>query len=234
MLANSSNKQIGDFVDRLGEEYKEILVNEVLDSKKEKEISQDDMISILKLDNQAKSTLKLFYQKRLFHKYFKTVSILGGVYCFFALILLFLSLNNNNFFFGEKISSKIFYYIGLMSSLISLLSSILVILIDKIDIRIFKLSKRYDLYREVVILCKELEALSIQISPIDNKTDFNNNISHLMDIHLLSTQNIKTIEKLNLTRNQILEKGSSEFSDKEIEQLILDSKKIVKRMEKFA
>lgn len=82
---------------------------------------------------------------------------------------------------------------------------------------------------------KQIEGLMVQLTPASEKMTLNDMIAYLVDLKLLSSEDVRSIKKILSLRNLIVHSSgiNQVYSSNEIQPLLNDAIKIIKKLQKF-
>lgn len=225
------NKKVQEILDELGEEYKDLLVKKALQQHGEYDISRINLSTIVKLDEHAKEILYTDELKRKRNNYLLVLTVAGLIYTFIGLVLLMY------YEFGESLRLSPIILLAYLCVVIGLLATLLSITIRNLPYSTrFKNRNSSDTFNyDIVNTWKQLEGLLVQLTPAEDDMTLNGMISYLAELKLLTNDDVFTVKELLNLRNQIVHSNTvkKQYKNSEIQTLLGNSSKIVKKLQKF-
>lgn len=223
------DKKLKLVIDELGEEYKDLLIEKLLNDYQVTDIDTLSVSELLKLDVNIKERL---IQNRQFEKknrrYYVMTSI-GILYSLFGVFILFFQK------FQYDFTNEPFNVIAITLIILGLFISMFSIIVRNLPPiqRKYSISKdkpRFDFM--VISLWKELERLMIQIAPYNNMTSSTNLINFLVENNFISASDEYTIKSLLKLRNQAVHSNLAtiSISDEETILIIKDARQIILKL----
>lgn len=231
MKYDIENKRINEILDELGEEYKDLLIEKALSQHKEYDVNQINISTLLKLDEKTKESLVTDEHQYKRNRYLSMLSIIGLFYTLFGLILLIYNQ------IGYSIKYEPMTIMSLLSIFIGLFATLFSMLMKNFTYSSYYKNKETSKYfnYDIVNTWKQIEGLLIQLTPTEENVTLNNMISSLLDLKLLSKDDALSIKKLLRLRNQIVHSDNVEkqYTTNEIQSLLSDAHKIIRKLQKF-
>ncbi|MCH5297280.1 MAG: hypothetical protein J1E85_06380 [Ruminococcus sp.] len=232
MRYNISDNNLKVIVDEIGEEYKDILIEKVLDDMNEIDAELINPSDLIRLDVATKSNLRKDNKTLRMNYIFSLISIFGVIYAIFGVMLMMLSDSSNIIRYNSTMMmSVVLIFIGLFMSLLSL-CYIYTINMKPSNYR----RKRHTISSyEVVNKWKEIEALINQLTPENELLSLSSMISYLEKTKIISKEDKERINQLLNLRNQIVHKQKidSGISQAELRSVLVQNEKIIFKMKKL-
>lgn len=233
MKYNISNDHINGIVDALGEEYKDLLVEKALAQHGTYDVDQINISTLIKIDEKAKETLYHDERRAKRNRLTAMISILGTVYCLFGLFLLLYHEMRDSFKFD---SVEMLPFVTILMGVFAILFSMIMRNVPSIFPlyhRSKDTSKHFNY--EIMNVWKQIEGLMVQLTPASEKMTLNDMIEYLVDLKLLSSEDVRSIKKILSLRNLIVHSSgiNQDYSSNEIQPLLNDAIKIIKKLQKF-
>lgn len=232
MKYNISNYRLKGIVEELGEEYKDLLIEHILDDMQEVDADLINPSDLIRLDITIKSKLRVDKKMQKKNRMLSMISMLGIIYAMLGLILMMMREMRSTIQYDSTIMmSMILMIIGLFVTLFSLL----LINMQKTQSQ-YRRGNRCDISSyEIVNKWKEIEALVNELTPEKNKMSLFSMIKNLEETNIISEKDVEEIKQLLKLRNQIVHEQNFEnnLSEKELRDIILRSDKIIYKMKKI-
>lgn len=215
-----SDKKFKLIIDELGEEYKDLLIEKLLNYYQTSDIETLPISELLKLDVNIKE--RLIQNKQIEKKkhIYSMIASIGVMYSIAGIFLLFFQEFKYSFS-NEPISLLAFVMI-----MVGLLVSMYSLFIRNLSLRRRSYSSPKDksMYNyEIISLWKELEGLMVQLSPDNHITSPSKLTDYLVNNNFISENDKNTVKSLLNLRNQIVHCTQST-----IDIPLEDSTKIIK------
>lgn len=235
MKYNLSNYRLKTIIDELGEEYKDFLVEYILDKTGQIDADQINPSDLIRLDVETKQTLRKDQSLHRNNRMLSLISLIGIMYALVGLMLMMLSelrgrIQNDTLL----MISVVLIFLGLFVALFSL--------IYRNAIRTRRTSPHYLLRQkreisqyEIVNKWKEIEALIHELTPNEAALSLSSMIQDLRKTNIISEQDLQTIQCLLDLRNQVVH-GSGEsqnLSQAELRSILIESDRIISKMKKI-
>ena len=229
-----TNQKLDSLVNELGEEYKDLLIEKMLNDYQTTDIDNLPLSELLKLDVSIKE--HLIQDKQIEKKKQMTtmVSIIGLMYSLLGIFLLFF------LFFTYSFSEEPMNMISLILIMMGLIISIYGMLLKKLIIN----RKPYTSIRnntnnsyEYISLWKELEGLMIQVSPDNVPSSPSKLIQYLSESNFISSKDEDAIRNLLKLRNEAIHSTSSpkqELTQEEYSILVKNIRAIISKLNNLA
>lgn len=232
MKYNISDYKMKVIIDELGEEYKDLLIEHILDDMYEIDADLINPSDLIRLDVTTKSYLRTSKKIQQQNRMLSMISLLGITYALLGLLLMLWSELRESVQLNSAMTvAFVLIFIGLFVTLFSLLFK------NVIKIRpqfYMKQNYRISSY-EVINKWKEIEALMQELTPRENVLSLSSMMENLKDTKIISEQDIEIINKLLGIRNQIVHGQNCErnISQVELRNILVQSDKIISRMKKI-
>lgn len=232
MKYNISNKSINVIVNELGEEYKDLLIERLLDETKSVDADQINPSDLIRLDVEAKANLRFNSKKRRYIKMYTITSLVGVIYALFGLMLflwkeLQYTIRNDSI----TLISILLIFLGLFVSILSIFMKYLY----RYSSNQYREKRNTISKYEIINKWKEIEALIYQLNPENDQLSLKSMINNLVQAKIVSKEDDQVILQLLQTRNQVLHSKSSDdmFSQGELRDLLNKSNKIIIKLNKL-
>lgn len=232
MKYNISNYRLKGIVEELGEEYKDLLIEHILDDMQEVDVDLINPSDLIRLDVTIKSKLRIDKKMQKKNHMLTMISMLGIIYAVLGLILMMMKEMENTIQDDLTIMmSMILMIVGLFVTLFSLL----LISMQKTQFQYRRGNRRNISSYEIVNKWKEIEALVNELAPEKNQLSLFSMIKNLEETNIISEKDIEEMKQLLKLRNQIVHEQNFEnnLSEKELRDIILRSNKIIYKMTKI-
>lgn len=232
MKYNISDYKLKIIVNELGEEYKDLLIERILDDMHETDADLINPSDLIRLDVTTKSYLRTSQKTQRQNRMFSMISLLGIIYALLGLMIMMWSeLKHTILYNSTMMLSFALIFMGLFVSLLALLFK-----------NTFKIHPRYYMKQshtitsyEVINKWKEIEALIHELTPEENVFSLSSMLTNLKDTKIISEQDIQIINRLLGIRNQIAHGKNAEcdVSQTELRNILLQTDKIIAKMKKI-
>ncbi len=225
-----SSKKLQLIVDELGEEYKDLLIEKMLNDYQTTDIDSLPISEMLKLDVSIKEKL---VQNKQFEKrkhFYNLLTSLGFVYSILGIFLLFLQELERSF------STEPMNILALSLIMFGLLVSFYGLILKNVSPkRRTYHSTKNDIQNgyEFVSLWKELEGLMIQLSPDNTLSSPSKLIQYLLENNFISSKDENCIKTLLKLRNETVHSTTSsrlELTHEEYSSLIKNIRNIITKL----
>lgn len=227
MKYNISGEKLKILVDELGEEYKDLLIERVLEDTHELDIDRISPSDLMRTDIEIKSYIQNNKKIQQNNRVFKLIAIMGLFYVLIGLMLM-MSFELDRYYFENPIMriSYLMIFIGLFVSLSSTLFRFI------LKSKHTRLTKKRDIQNyEIISKWKEIEALLYQLTPPNEKFSLSSMIKYLKKLNLFSQEEIEIIFKLLEIRNVILHSQKNVvLPEKEMREMLSVIDKIITKM----
>ena len=233
MKYNISDYKLKVIIDELGEEYKDLLIESILNDMHETDVDLINHSDLIRLDVATKTNLMMNKRMQRQNWMYSLISLLGLTYASLGLMLLMWSeLREVMRYNGIMIVSFFLICIGLLVAIFSMLFRNLI----KIRSRYYRRSNSPIPSYEVINKWKEIEALVHELTPEKDTVSLSSMMANLEDTKILSEQDIEIINRLLSIRNQIVHGGDNKYniSQTELRSILLQADKIISKMKKIA
>lgn len=232
MKYNVSDYRLKIIVDELGEEYKDLLIEHILDDMHETDADQINPSDLIRLDVTIKSNLRNARKVQRQNRMFSMISLLGIIYALFGLMLMMWSELKNTFRYDSMMMmSLVLIFIGLFVALFSLVFKNMV----RMRPQYYKGQNNTIPPYEVISKWKEIEALVHELTPEEDSLSLSSMMTNLKDTKIISDQDILTIYQLLNVRNQIVHGQNEKYdlSQTELRAILLQADKVISKMKKL-
>ena len=231
MKYNIADQKLKFIIGELGEEYKDLLIEQLLDDMHEADADQINPFDLIRLDVAVKSDLRRSKKRRRQNQMFSLLSMIGIIYALLGLVL---------FMWSELRSSLRVDSMLMISVLFICIGLFLLLLTSQID----NLMTRSQHYKrqgwsispyEFVDKWKEVEALITELTPHENTLSLSSMIANLREARIISEQDKEIISYLLLIRNQIVHSRSIklELSQQELRSILTAADKLISKLKKL-
>lgn len=230
MKYNISEQNTKMIIDELGEEYKDMLIEHVLEETGEVDVDRISLSDLVRLDIATKSHLKSSRKLRNKRKMLSYIASFGLVYVFIGVLLIFYSLLDNRTLNDNplQIISAVFILFGFLTTVFSS------ILLKKKSTN-YQSENRIISEYEIINKWKEIEVRIVQLIPENNKLSLNSMIKQLYDTSIISSEDAEAIKKLLTIRNQVVHMKPTDytFTQSELKTLFSKSDEIICKLDKI-
>lgn len=232
MKYNISDYRLKVIVDELGEEYKDLLIERILDDMREIDADQINPSDLIRLDVSTKSSLRNNRKTQQKNRMLSMVSLLGVTYAILGLMLLLWSEFQDAMRYNTTMMmAVVLIFIGLFVVLFSLLFKSMV----RMRPQNYRGPRHTVSSYEVVNKWKEIEALIHQLTPEENVLSLASMLSNLKETKIISDKDIETINRLLSIRNQVVHEQDKiiNLSQSELRSIFIEANKIISKMKKI-
>lgn len=233
MKYNIMNHNLKVIVDELGEEYKDLLVEHVLDDMRETDIDLINPMDLICLDVEIKSSLRMNKRDQQKNKMFSLISVLGITYAILGLMLLmWREIKESMQYDTMMLMSFVLIFIGLFVALYSLMFKNIIKLKEK---NYYKETSQEIYSYQIVDKWKEIEALVRELTPEEGKISLLPMIENLEQNRIISDKDVEYIKQLLSVRNKIvhIREYENTLSAEEKKKIILQADKIINKLKKL-
>ena len=232
MNISSNNEKIERYLDELADEYKMLLLENLIESSE----SLDDLSisEMLRLDNEIKKPLYKDYQRQERRR--RSLFTIGIVYIFLAIILLvFMEILKNGYRFDTEnlgiLSSIIIGSLGFFTMMLSLVKPVFK---DRRSENFMKIDQSSPVLEyEIVQKWRELEGLVNDISINENLKTPRSIIGFLYENNFIDGDERTILKDLLKMRNIVVHSEQDNFSWNEKKDILSKSDKIIERIKKI-
>ena len=201
MKYNISDKKLKIMLDELGEEYKELLIERVLEDTDETDADQITLSELMQLDLTLKLNIRKSKRERRQNLMLAMVSVIGVIYSVFGLMLMMWS----EFRYAIENDSTMLMAIALICvGVITMLVSLLYKVMSKMRSKPYRVRRRNIFSYEVINKWKEVEALVHELTPEKDSLSFSSMMKNLKDTNIISEEDVRVIHQLLSLRNKIV------------------------------
>lgn len=229
MRYNITDERLKMIVDELGEEYKDLLIANVLDNSSETDIELINISDVIRLDVNTKANLRSTKKYRRANRINTMVSLVGVMYALVGLVMLMLGeLAENR---TMMIMSLLLLFIGIFVALFSILIA------NFARNRLNNNSSRHKEMDpiEIVNRWKLIEALIHELMPNDEALLFSDVLDVLVDTKMVSEDDVSIINRILFLRNHIVHNPGSKInaSQTELKEILRQADKLIAKLKKF-
>lgn len=233
MKYNVSDSKLKGIIDEMGEEYKDLLIEKLLNDMHENDVDLINLSELIQLDITTKSSLREDKKIQQRNYILSSISVIGMLYSLFGLMLMMWSdMKESMHFDALMMMAFVLTFLGLFVSVFSMLLKT----VFKFRPKLYQEKSPSTTLYEIINKWKEVELLAYQLTPKEKKLSLSQMIKNLKDIQIISEQDIEVINQLLILRNQIVhcETKDINMSSKEIRTLLIKVDKIISKMKKLA
>lgn len=215
-------------VNELGEEYKDLLIEKMLNDYQTTDIDSLPISELLKLDVSIKEKLVQNKQFEKRNRFYNLLTSLGLAYSMLGILLLFFQELERSF------STEPMNMLSFALIIIGLFVSFYGLLFKDVTLkrRAYHPTKNENGY-ELVSLWKELEGLMIQLSPDNTPSSPSRLIQYLLENNFISDKDENSIRTLLKLRNEIVHNTTYsrlELTHEEYSSLIKNIRNIITKL----
>lgn len=232
MKYNVSDHKLKIIIDELGEEYKDLLIERVLDDTHETDADSINPSDLIKLDVATKSKLRADKKMQRQNRLYSMISLLGIMYALLGLIIMLLNQFEETVHYDSlTMISFILIFMGLFVAMFSLLFRNM----STIRHQYYRGQNRTITSYEIINKWKEIEALVHELTPDSDTLSLSSMVKNLEDTKIISKQDVEAINKLLKIRNKIVHGSDniSDFSQTELRTNLIQTNKIIAKMKKL-
>lgn len=230
MKYNISEQNTKMIIDELGEEYKDMLIERVLEETDEIDVDRISLSDLVRLDIATKARLRSNKKARNKRKMYSYIAALGLVYVFIgAFLMLYSSFDNHTMRDNSlQLISVFFIIFGFLTTGLSM------ILLKNKSTNPQSENRIISEY-EIINKWKEIEVLIVQLMPENNKLSLNDMIKQLSDTSIISSEDGEVIKKMLKIRNQVVHMRPTDhtFTQPELKMLFSKSDEIIRKMNRI-
>lgn len=230
MKYNISDNRKKLIIDELGEEYKDLLIEHILDDLGENDVDVINTSDLIRLDVATKSNLRIGRESKRKYRMFTIVSLMGLLYSLIGVFLLIWSQIGNDFNYELKVS-YILVFMGLSISIIALLMRTLV---NNRPFSSRSIDRSISSY-EIINKWKEIEGLIHELTPTEEDSSLDSMIQYWKDNGVLTDDDVNAVYKLLEKRNLIIHDPNEKYnvSQTEYKPLLLQANDVIKKLKKL-
>lgn len=230
MKYNISDYRLKAIVDELGEEYKDLLIERILDDMHEIDADQINYSDLIRLDVSTKFFLRRDEKKWKQNRICTIVFLLGVIYAMLGLMILMWS--NQTIRDNQSMKmSVILLFIGLFAVLFALVCKKIL----RMRSQSYRGPRHTILPYEVVNKWKEMEALVHQLTPEENEFSLSSMLSNLKNTKIISDKDVEAINRLLNVRNQVVHGRDKniKLSQSELRSILMQANEIISKMKRL-
>ena len=232
MKYNISDYKLKVIIDELGEEYKDLLIEQVLNDMNEIDADQINPSDLIRLDVTTKSNLRIDRKSQRLNRMSTLISLLGVIYALFGLMLMMWSeLKDTIRYTNIMMISIVLIFLGLFVAIFSLLFKYM----NRIRPHNYK-NKRFTISSyEIINKWKEIEALINQLTPEKEQLSLSSMVSNLEETKIISKEDTIVINDLLRVRNQIVHNQNKDFNlpQNELRSIFIQIDEVISKMKKI-
>ena len=232
MKYNISDYKLKVIIDELGEEYKDLLIEQVLNDMNEIDADQINPSDLIRLDVTTKSNLRIDRKSQRLNRMSTLISLLGVIYALFGLMLMMWSeLKDTIRYNNIMMISIVLIFLGLFVAIFSLLFKYM----HRIRPHNYK-NKRFTISSyEIINKWKEIEALINQLTPEKEQLSLSSMVSNLEETKIISKEDTIVINDLLRVRNQIVHNQNKDFNlpQNELRSIFIQIDEVISKMKKI-
>ena len=230
MKYNISEQNTKMIIDELGEEYKDMLIERVLEETDEIDVDRISLSDLVRLDIATKARLRSNKKARNKRKMYSYIATLGLVYILIGVFLILYSSFDNHTLRDNSLQliSVFFIIFGFLTTGLSM------ILLKNKSTNPQSENRIISEY-EIINKWKEIEVLIVQLMPENNKLSLNDMIKQLSDTSIISSEDGEVIKKMLKIRNQVVHMRQTDhtFTQPELKMLFSKSDEIIRKMNRI-
>lgn len=225
-----SDKKLQAIIDELGEEYKDMLFEYVLEDMNQVYADDINPVDLMRIDLQVKSKMRNNRRIQRQNYVFSLISIMGVLYAFLGFMILMWSELENKILDNPTIMIAI---VLIMIGLFSALSALMLKTYSNIRPADYRKKQSVSPY-EIIDKWKTIEALINELTPEETTLSLSSMIHHLYEGNIITSQDLDTINVLRIARNNIVHtpKGE-EYTQAELRHILDSAEKTIYRLKKF-
>lgn len=227
-----SDYKLKVIIDELGEEYKDLLIEQILNDMNEIDADQINPSDLIRLDVTTKSNLRADKKSQRLNRMSTLISLLGVVYAIAGLMMMMWSEFKSVIQYDSTMMMSIcLIFIGLFVAVFGLLYKTMI----KIRPRYYNNRRFIISSYEIVNKWKEMEALINQLTPEKEQLSLSSMILNLESAKILSQEDTVIIEQLLNMRNQIVHQQNRDvnYSQKELRSIFVQADRVISKMNKI-
>lgn len=232
MKYSISDYKLKVIIDELGEEYKDLLIEQVLNEMNEIDADQINPSDLIRLDVTTKSNLRIDRKSQRLSRMSTLISLLGVIYALFGLMLMMWSeLKDTIRYNNIMMISIVLIFLGLFVAIFSLLFKYM----NRMRPHYYK-NKRFTISSyEIINKWKEIEALINQLTPEKEQLSLSSMVANLEETKIISKEDTIVINKLLRVRNQIVHKQNKDIDlpQNELRSILIQIDEVISKMKKL-
>nr|WP_300818402.1 hypothetical protein [uncultured Acetatifactor sp.] len=232
MKYSISDYKLKVIIDELGEEYKDLLIEQALNEMNEIDADQINPSDLIRLDVTTKSNLRIDRKSQRLSRMSTLISLLGVIYALFGLMLMMWSeLKDTIRYNNIMMISIVLIFLGLFVAIFSLLFKYM----NRMRPHYYK-NKRFTISSyEIINKWKEIEALINQLTPEKEQLSLSSMVSNLEETKIISKEDTIVINKLLRVRNQIVHKQNKDIDlpQNELRSILIQIDEVISKMKKL-
>ena len=232
MKYSISDYKLKVIIDELGEEYKDLLIEQSLNEMNEIDADHINPSDLIRLDVTTKSNLRIDRKSQRLSRMSTLISLLGVIYALFGLMLMMWSeLKDTIRYNNIMMISIVLIFLGLFVAIFSLLFKYM----NRMRPHYYK-NKRFTISSyEIINKWKEIEALINQLTPEKEQLSLSSMVSNLEETKIISKEDTIVINKLLRVRNQIVHKQNKDIDlpQNELRSILIQIDEVISKMKKL-
>jgi len=229
---NVSDNKLKIIIDELGEEYKDLLIERVLDDTHETDADAINPSDLIRLDVATKSKLRADKKMQRQNRLYSMISLLGIMYALLGLMIMLMKQFEETVHYDSlTMISFVLTFIGLFVAMFSLLFRNM----SAIRLQYYRGQNRTISSYEIINKWKEIEALVHELTPDSETLSLSSMVKNLEDTKIISKQDVEAINQLLKIRNQIVHgpDNKCDLSQAELRTILIQTNKIIAKMKKM-
>lgn len=223
-----SDYKLKTIVDELGEEYKDLLIEHILDEIDEVDADCINPSDLIRLDISVKSKLRTDQRVQKKEKMLSMISFVGLLYALLGLLLMLWEQ------FKEVVYQNSMLLMSASLIFVGFFVYFVALLMKKITPKYYRGKTQIVSPYEIVNKWKELEALIRELTPSEYSLSLASMVKTLNESKIVSDEDVETIKRLLSARNQIVHNGKSDkLSQSELRTLLSMTDKIIVKLQKI-
>lgn len=232
MKYNISDRKIKIIVDELGEEYKDLLIEHLLDSMGETDADLINPSDLIRLDVTTKANLRNDRRTQHKNRMLSMIALVGLMYIFVGLMLMMWNLIQDiHGYDSMMMMSLTLMFIGSFVCIFAIMYNSMVKMKSRYSSTYSAAISPY----EVINKWKEIEALVRELTPEESTLSFPSMMRNLKDTKIISDEDIVIIDKLRKFRNQISHDPADkvDLPQTELRKILLQADTVIAKMKKI-
>lgn len=226
-----TDKKIQAIIDELGEEYKDLLYEHVLEDTNQVHTDDINLVDLMRIDLQVKSRIRNNRSIQRQNYVLSLISIMGVLYAFLGFTILMLSELEKKIIDNPTIMiAVVLILIGLFSAL----SALMFKTYSSIRPSYYRKKQQSISPYEIIDKWKTIEALINELTPEEITPSLFEMIHHLYEGNIITSQDLDVINVLRKARNNIVHSSKGqEYTQAELRHILDSAEKTIHRLEKF-
>lgn len=224
---NISNKKLKLIIDELGEEYKDMLITKTLSESGELDVDEITPSELMRLDVETKKQLNVDKTEYKRNRTLTLISLLGVMYAMLGVFFMIVG-QIDSYMFDNPTNM-----IAILCTFIGLFISLMAIFMKAYPIKRYsKANLKSSLQYEIISKWKELEAIMVQLTPVEKQSTLKEMIDYLNDLNIINQEDCQNIKNLLNYRNVLVHSSSKAdlFSQEQSKELLKNADEIIKKL----